>query len=505
MKKYFPLLLVTLLWVSSSVLATNYYVSNTGNDNQTGLSVANALLTLQHAATVVTAGDSVFVSDGAYKGFDIREVYGSSEKPIVFKAVGANVLIDEKGPRRDDGINIEDCSHIVVDGFTVKDMPGSGNGIRVVIADFCVIRNCWCDHNAERGIFTGFTDDILIEYNRCSNSIAEHGIYISNSSDRPIVRYNECWGNNAIGIHMNGDLSMGEDGINHDAQIYGNYLHDNNRAAGINLDGVLNPIIYNNVITNNHQAQGIALFQQDGAIVTHGAKIYNNTIVVPDDGRWGILLMDGAQVNTEIYNNIIITQHAWRGSITAENITGLKSDYNLLSNSLSNAGDGSTITFGQWQALGVDQHSIMVESYESIFLSLEKAHYELPVFSPAIDKGNGTLVSSVVKTDFSSLPRPTGSEYDIGAYEYIYPISSKFMLDRNLSVYPNPATDFIEIESGQPILSYQLFSISGEKVQSGNFIHNNHLSVQHLENGMYVLKTFSPDATGCVKFSVNKR
>jgi len=499
------LFIITILLLPFNTLATNYYVLNSGNDNHSGLSLADAFRTLQHAADIVASGDSVLVTDGIYKGFDIREVYGSAENPIVFKALGENVLINEKGPRRDDGINIENCSHIVVDGFTIKDMPGSGNGIRVVNADFCVIRNCWCDHNAERGIFTGFTDDILIEHNRCSNSIDEHGIYVSNSSDRPIVRYNECWGNNAIGIHMNGDLSMGEDGINHDAQIYGNYLHDNNRAAGINLDGVLNPIIYNNVITNNHQAQGIALFQQDGAIVTHGAKIYNNTIIVPDDGRWGILLYDGAQENTEIYNNIIITQHAWRGSISAENCSGLKSDYNLLSNSLSNSGDGSSLTFNQWQALGVDQHSIMSDSYETIFINFFAGDYRLPFASQAVNKGNGSLVSSVVKNDFIFTLRPSGGEYDIGAYEYDFPISSDFLSEVILKVYPNPATDFIEIESDHPITSYRIISISGEIVQSGISVHNSHISVQHLENGLYLLRTFSPEATGCVKFIVNKR
>ena len=51
--------------------------------------------------------------------------------------------------------------------------------------------------------------------------------------------------------------------------------------------GLKNPIIYNNLIYNNHFAQGIALFQQDGAIVSHGAKIYNNTIIVPSDGKMG--------------------------------------------------------------------------------------------------------------------------------------------------------------------------------------------------------------------------
>lgn len=306
MNRFTPFFLFSFLLILNFPLqANNYYVSNAGNNSNNGLSLNNAFLTLQHAADIVVAGDSVLVANGTYVGFDLREQNGTSSANIVFKVLGSNVLINEHGPIRNDGINIENSDYIVIDGFVCNDMPGNGNGIRVVLSDNCIVRNSSCDNNAERGIFTAFTDDILIENNICTNSIDEHGIYVSNSSDRPIIRFNECYGNNNIGIHMNGDGSEGGDGIISDAQVYGNIIHDNKLAAGINMDGVQNPVIYNNLIYNNHSAQGIALFQQDGAVVSSGAKIYNNTIIVPDDGRWGILLKEGANVNTEIYNNII--------------------------------------------------------------------------------------------------------------------------------------------------------------------------------------------------------
>lgn len=491
MKKLCLMIPIILSAITNNAFATGYYVSNAGNDNSSGLSPATPFLTLQYAADQVKEGDSVYVLDGTYKGFDIREVYGTNEKQVVFKTLGEDALINEKGPNRNDGINVENCSHIVIDGFTVNDMTGSGNGIRVVVSDNCTVRHCRCDHNAERGIFTGFTNDILIEYNRCSNSVNEHGIYVSNSSDRPIVRYNECWGNNGTGIHMNGDLSMGNDGIISDAQLYGNYLHDNKKAAGINLDGVLNPVIYNNVICNNHEAQGIALFNQDGAIVTHGAKIYNNTIIVPSDGRWGILLQDGAQENTEIYNNIILTQHAWRGSISAENLTGLKSDFNLMSNSLSNQGDGTSITFEQWQALGIDQHSQQSDAYKTIFTNFDEEDYHLAANSPAINHGKGGLVSAIVMTDFDQTLRPSGDEYDIGAFEYDLPVSNSILSMGRQKVYPNPPVDFLEIECDQHFTTYQIVNMSGKIIQSGTITQHDRISVGKLKNGLYLLSTGS--------------
>ena len=396
--------------------AATYYVSNSGDDSNDGLSPGNAFETLQHAADEVSTGDTVLVENGTYAGFDIRNVNGTSTDPIVFMAAGNNVLINTSGPIRDDGINVENADYIVIDGFIVNGMTGSGNGIRVVLSDFCVVRNCSCSGNAERGIFTGFTDDITIEFNTCTNSVDEHGIYVSNSSDRPVIRYNECYGNNNIGIHMNGDLSAGEDGIIHDPQVYGNVLHDNNLAAGINMDGVTNALVYNNLIYNNHSAQGIALFQQDGAVPSSGALIYNNTIIVPSDGRWGILVRDGCNVNTQIFNNIIINQHAWRGSITIEDDTDFSSDYNILINSLSDSGDGSSISLEDWQALGFDTHSELADPLGDIFVNPGSGDYHLMSTSQAVNAGT-SAVSGVVSDDLDGIARPVGAAYDIGCYE----------------------------------------------------------------------------------------
>lgn len=56
-----------------------------------------------------------------------------------------------------------------------------------------------------------------------------------------------------------------------------------------------------------------------------------------------------------------------------------------------------------------------------------------------------------------------------------------------LSVFPNPATDYITIRSTtNENVSAQLFNIQGKKV--GEFTNKNKFSVQHLTKGMYILK-----------------
>jgi len=488
-KVAFTVLFMLVLSSTSDIKASTYYVSNSGSNSNIGLSLADAFLTIQYAAVNVVAGDSVLVENGTYAGFDVRDVNGTLENPIVFKGMGDNVLINQSGPIRDDGINIENADYIIIDGFMVNDIPGSGNGIRLVLADNCIVRHCICDNNAERGIFTGFTDDIIIEHNVCSNSIAEHGIYVSNSSDRPIIRYNECYGNNYIGIHMNADASLGGDGIISDAMVYGNIIYDNNLAAGINMDGLENPVIFNNLIYNNHFAQGIALFQQDGAIVTSGAKIYNNTIIVPSDGRWGILVKDGGNVNTEIYNNIIINQHAWRGCIAVENTAQFASDYNILNDKVGDMGDGSTISLNAWQALGFDGNSLLADALPSIFLDPDFNDFTLAAGSQAIDAGTN-LVNPIVTIDIDGNARPSGGTYDIGAYESM-PIVNAANVELEemcINLTPNPIQNQFTIHGSSDNYDILIIDANGQTFQNlSNVSLPYTVYSSSLPNGLYFL------------------
>src|SRR4029453_17768498 len=93
------------------------------------------------------------------------------------------------------------------------------------------------DLNGRWGVLTGFSDDLLIEDNEMSRSVAEHGIYVSNSGDRPGIRRNHVWGNSGNGIHMNGDLSQGGDGVISGAVVEGNLIHGNGRTGGSGING----------------------------------------------------------------------------------------------------------------------------------------------------------------------------------------------------------------------------------------------------------------------------
>jgi hypothetical protein len=70
------------------------YVSPSGDDTKDGLSLANAVKTVLHAANLAQAGDIVLVSPGIYREAVDVPHSGSAAQPIVFRGNGAGVVMD---------------------------------------------------------------------------------------------------------------------------------------------------------------------------------------------------------------------------------------------------------------------------------------------------------------------------------------------------------------------------------------------------------------------------
>ena len=484
MKKY----LFISLWLipTSFLFAKTYYVSNSGNDSYNGESADSAFATIQHAANTVTAGDSVLVLNGDYQGFDLRGVDGTESDPIVFMANGDNVRITSENPRTDDGINLEGPDWVVIDGFIVTGVPR--NGIRLVTAEHITIKNNTCLNNS-RGIFTGFVDYVLIENNLCAYSDDEHGIYHSNSGDNPIIRNNICHHNNSCGIHMNGDLSMGGDGMITDAIVEGNIVYENGEAggSGINCSGVADSKIFNNLLYQNH-ASGISLYKGGSAYGSYNTKVYNNTIINASDSRWCVNIGDSSTTADTLYNNILINLHSWRGSIAIDEVSlnEFYSDYNIVINAFSRDGDATAISLSEWQELGCDTHSMLADSMNQIFADWGNGDFHLLASSQAVDSGT-SAVSAIVTCDLDKISRPQGDEYDIGAYEYSatgVTIPNKEAPDICKIVIKGDQILFDNLGPNQTI---EIFDIKGALIHESSNINSStyRYNIKNLKNGIY--------------------
>src|SRR5690606_31121337 len=316
----------------------------TGNDGNPGTE-AQPWATLQHAANQVQPGDTIRVRSGNYTGAQFTTP-GSAAQPIVLEAApGASPAITADNPRTPDGINLVGAAYMTVRGFTVNGRTRAG--IRAVTCSHVTISDNRLDQNGRWGILTGFCDDLVIERNVTSRSAIEHGIYVSNSGDRPVIRHNTSWGNRANGIHMNGDAEMGGDGVISNAIVEGNTIYGNGQGgggSGINMDGVRDSLIRNNLVYASH-ASGISLYRIDGGAPSSGNRVLNNTVLVASDGRWALNIQDGSSGNI-VRNNIFWNAHGSRGStdISSDSLPGFDSDHNVVMDRLTTNGGGSVLT-----------------------------------------------------------------------------------------------------------------------------------------------------------------
>lgn len=387
----------------------------TGDDDHPG-TLALPWATLQYAAEQLAPGDILEVRAGRYAGFHLN-TSGTAIDPIIIRNFPDETpIVDQDNPITADGINLEAASFVIVEGFRVE--AATRAGIRAVLCDHVTLRGNESVDNGRWGILTGFCDDLLIEHNTTSGSLDEHGIYVSNSGDRPVIRNNRVFGNNANGIHMNGDLSLGGDGIISQAVVENNVIFDNgiDGGSGINMDGVQDSVIRNNLIYNTH-ASGISLYRIDGGGPSSGNRVLNNTVVVASDGRWALNIQNGATGN-QVFNNILLNLHTWRGSIdiSSDSLSGFESDYNIVMERFTlDGGETPPLTLAEWRSqTAQDAHSFVATPVE-VFADFGGDDYRLHTASPAVDAGT-TLPD--VTGDLVGAQRGVGAGYDIGAYEF---------------------------------------------------------------------------------------
>ena len=368
---------------------------------------------------------------GTYLGARI-ERSGTALGWITLKAApGAVVVINAPGAGNKHQSNLEvetwegegTVAYWVIEGLEVANAPSWGIDIRgndTAKTHHITVRGNRVHDNGlasgRTGIFAAFTDDVLVEGN-VSYHNGEHGVYINNSSDRFTVRGNQLYDNANCGLHLNGDASMGGDGILSDGLIENNIIHDNGVGGGaaINMDGVTDTLVRNNLLYNNH-ATGIAIYQIDGAVCSQRNRFLHNTIQMSADGRWAVLISDPTCVDNELYNNIFLSDHSYRGAIDlpAASVSGFLSDYNVVVDRFTTDDGDTVISLGEWQALGYDLHSFIATPAD-LFVNPAAADYHLKAGSPAID---AAPLQADAPYDMREILRPTGSAADMGTYEY---------------------------------------------------------------------------------------
>jgi len=101
--------------------SATYFVSNDGDDSQSGIARNSAWKTLRHAASRVNVGDTVLIAGGKYKERVRIRATGEAGRPISFRALpGERVELDGDGMLLNSGFVSGGKSHLRFDGFYVS-------------------------------------------------------------------------------------------------------------------------------------------------------------------------------------------------------------------------------------------------------------------------------------------------------------------------------------------------------------------------------------------------
>jgi hypothetical protein len=380
---------------------------------------------LQSAADAVMPGQTVAVFDGNYAGFDVT-TSGIPSKRIVIRAAtsgaASGAIIDADGPDGN-GILLRNVSYVTVQGFTIENVSARGIAHReaepTAPSKGLEIRNVTVKNTGGEGMYLSEVSEGLIEGNTISGSGVSgadltHGIYLANAgSDGTTLRGNRIFKNGTAGIHFNGDLSIGGDGIISGLTVENNIIYSNGQN-GLNMDGVQDSVVRNNLIYGN-ASNGIRAYAIDAAEGPKGLVIVNNTIHVPMEGGWCVRLTEDLGDNV-VFNNVLMNDADFGGSIGLDNTSGFASANNAVVDRFTPDRDDTILSLLEWQALGYDAGSFVSTPYE-LFVNLSEEAYSLMPNSQAIDAG---------LTEFMKIPAPTvdltghlrDDTVDLGAYEF---------------------------------------------------------------------------------------
>ncbi len=444
--KYFLVLslaLISLLCILSLAQAEIYYVAPNGNDSYPGTKTL-PWKSIDKAADTMEAGDTVYVMDGTYGGFDVTKS-GTADNYISYLAyAGARPKIGQ--------IYFQyGASYNKFVGFEIT-YP-SGGGVQMnKNNDHNIISNCYihdCNPSGSSGVdISNGSDFNLVE--DCIIHDVYYAFHTSESTNRGnIFRRNVCY-------------RISDDGVNFspstkDTQFIGNVIYDvdwekNGAADGIHFYDDGSAIIKGNLVYHDGASTG-------GVFWLHGGKnhiVANNTFVGLSNfsTTYGAIIWLEMTSNVTLKNNIAYSSNGSIGVVMGIN-SSTNDDYNDWFNEKD---DSMCVRYGgEWKSVSdyqkEDGRGLHCISLDPQFVNPETGadgDFHLQPGSPCEDAGeNGA---------------------QMGAYGVAIPDSHSEDWDVKVRNRPNPfragrESTLIEYELRQPSnVVITIYNLLGEEV-----------------------------------------
>lgn len=492
--------------ITTNSLATNYYVSPAGDDNNNGLTISTAFLTINVASYAVSAGDTVFIMTGIYTENNPESliafltVSGTEGNPITFKAFPNETPILQMNSNNWGAFGINGCDYIIIDGLTIignndnitlqyaqeqqlntNNPSTSGSGIaidreynnEINKPHHIIIRNCIISKCGGGGIYTYNADYITIENNTISECAwyAPYGnsgisIYQNWNSDnftgiKNFITGNTCYRNeNFIPWFVAGSITDGN----------GIIIDDGRNTQNGSTLGIYNGTTYvaNNLVFDNG-ARGIHCYESDNVIVVNNT-VYQNC-KSPSTQQGELTAFDAT--NITYLNNIVSPSDGippiFAYDQTTSNIT---SQYNLITNNASLA-----------NPVGIN-NIVGTANFVAASSNFTLADFHIQASSLAINAGT---TSNAPLLDKDQNNRLSNGFIDIGCYEFQSPLSITDLENSKIKVFPNPVSNFLFIENYEMNDVIKISNSIGQLVYSKNN-STNKIDFSNFQAGIYFLK-----------------
>ena len=413
-------------------------------------SAATPFCTIDRAASVAVAGQTVEVAAGTYAEEVIVDNSGTSTAPIVFRpAAGATVTV---GGGRSHGFTIVGRSYVQVRGFSVVDTTADGISVKssqsITLADNEVTGSgapTSTDHAV--GIYLESTSGSVLSGNRLHHN-SDRGIYLNLSNNNTIsanVSYSNAreYTREASGMHIyrsNGNTIMGN-------------VTYSNEDSGINIyQTSSNNLIVNNLTYNNGD-HGIDVSQSTTGNRLIGNTVYKNVTagLNAEGGATGTVFENNVAVDNGIgsprtHSNIRVDNASTSGSSMNNDLMYLsKADVMAIWN-----GVNYTTVAALRTATGQEARGLQADPQ---WRSPANGDFHLSPGSPAIDSANSGA-SGQTTTDLDGITRvddPATANTGVGPRTYDDRGAFEFVPGSAFNNPPNAVDDSVTTSPGTPV------------------------------------------------------
>jgi len=442
--------------------------------------------TIQKAADTMVAGDSVIVAAGNYPeritvsrsgardilinytADGLVECQGFTIKSDYIRIAGFKVTSNTATPYEAmSGIRVEGKYCLIEDNFAYYNP--SGGIILSPSSSHCIIKKNKCERNGLSGMIINGTNN-LIEQNEVWASISYHTPTGTDNGDADGMRFH-----GSGHIFRDNDI---HDIRNDDPENTGRWPHiDGFQTFHTSIDAASNILFERNRIDLTKQPNGSGFTCEDASYIT----IRNNIIIAPR----GMDTYGSNNHRFDIFNNTIIGDLAYNQDFNPHGIALNETPYSSIKNNIffeqpwkaidllgTTSGDtdiGNNCLYNSDGSIPGGAHSPRdLWLVDPRFVNPARGDYHLLAESRCIDAG---VTLPDVTDDFDSSPRPMGSAYDIGAYEYAtsdFVAPSILVQPQSLTIQIGQAASLNVLATGTAPLSYQWYQ--GLSGNTSNFL-----------------------------------